>query len=421
MALSAKQIEFAKPGTHPDGHGLYLRVKDSGAKSWMYRYQITGIRKTMGLGGLTDLSAPAARTKALEYGELVRRGVDPRDELERRETVKAERMALERAEKTTFRMVAEEYIAGHRAGWRNAKHGDQWTNTLKTYAFPVIGDKPVGDVTTEDVLRILQPIWTGKTETASRVRSRMELVLSYAKAKKLRQGENPALWRGHLDMLLPPPKRVKAVAHHPALDYRQIPLFMSALRAVSGSGARALEFAILTGCRSGEVRLATWGEINLETKLWIIPAHRMKAKKEHRVPLSRSAMRLLEELPRFKGVDYVFPGSRDVKPLSDMTLSATIRRMNEGDAPPWREPVSGNPVVPHGFRSTFRDWAGETTSFPREVVEHALAHQLKDKAEAAYARGTQFEKRRMLMEAWARWCDTPSAGVIPLQGSITVA
>lgn len=421
MALTAKQIDFAKPGTHPDGNGLYLRVKDSGAKSWMFRYQINGVRKTLGLGGLAELPPLAARAKALEYTDMARSGIDPREELDRLEVAKAEQEALERAEKTTFRMVAKEYIEAHRAGWRNAKHGDQWTNTLASYTYPIIGDKPVADVTTEDVLRILQPIWTAKTETASRVRSRLELVLSYAKAKKLRRGENPAAWRGHLDMLLPPPKRVKAVAHHPALAYQRMPEFLLALRKVSGIGARALEFAILTATRSGEVRLATWNEIDLDARLWTIPKGRMKAGKEHCVPLSESTVKLLAELPRFDGVEHVFPGVRDKKPLSDMTLSAVIRRMNEGEAPKWVEPVTGEPVVPHGFRSTFRDWAGETTSFPREVVEHALAHQLADKAEAAYARGTLLEKRRKLMEAWGKWCEALPADVIQLQGRNTAA
>jgi integrase len=421
MTLKAKQIEHAiwtpkNRGMYADGNGLYLRVQESGSKSWIFRFQLDGKRREMGIGTLADRSAVDARGEAAKLSTLVRSGVDPIVARQREKEARIESAAKVAAGATTFSQVAEDYIKAHRAGWRNAKHADQWTNTLEKYAAPVIGAKPVADVSTEDVLRILQPMWNEKTETATRVRSRIELVLSYAKALKLRQGENPAAWRGHLDALLPKPTKLKNVRHHPALPYDRMPEFMEALRKITGGGARALELAILTAARSGEVRLATWSEFDLEAGVWTIPAARMKAGKEHRIPLSDAALALLDDLPAVEGVDYLFPGERAKKPLSDMSLSAVTRRMNEGEKPAWIEPQTGAQVVPHGFRSSFRDWAGETTSHPREVVEHALAHQLQDKAEAAYARGTLFDKRKKLMQEWAAWCEPrKTAKVVPIK------
>lgn len=407
MTLTALEIKNAKEGMHADGSGLYLRVQRSGAKSWIFRFQLNGKRREMGIGTLADKSAPDARTEAGNLAALVRSGVDPIDD-RRQKTVKALEVAKQAlAKEQTFEMVATEYIASHRASWKNSKHADQWTNTLQTFAYPIIGKLPVGEVSTENVLSILKPIWTTKTETATRVRSRIELVLSYAKAMKLRTGENPAVWRGHLDALLPKPTKLKNVRHHPALPYNQGAQFMAKLRTIKGSSARALEFAILTATRSGEVRLATWSEIDLDAALWTIPAERMKAQREHWVPLSKQAIMLLKSLPRIEGNNYLFPGIRDGKPLSDMSLSAIIRGFNEskdGSSPAWVD-KNGAPIVPHGFRSTFRDWSAEVGEYPREVAEHALAHSLPDKVEASYHRGTMLERRRPMMQQWANYLD----------------
>ncbi|MBU0589448.1 MAG: integrase arm-type DNA-binding domain-containing protein [Gammaproteobacteria bacterium] len=401
MALKSKQIEHAKEGMHADGGGLYLRVQESGAKSWIFRFQLNGRRREMGIGILDVKSPPDARAEAAQLAAQVRAGIDPIEARKERED-EAKRTA---GSGDTFKTLAAEYIKSHRAGWKNAKHADQWGNTLKTYADPVIGDKRVSQVTTEDVLQILKPLWNTKTETARRVRSRIELVLSYGKAMKMRQGENPAAWRGHLDALLPKPSKVKKVRHHPALPFGRMPEFMAKLRSLTGVGAKALELAILTATRSGEVRTALWSEIDLTRKVWIIPAERMKAKREHRVPLSKAAMQLLNGLERHENTELLFFGERGKKSISDMTLTAVIRRMNADAEPPvWLDPTTGAPVVPHGFRSTFRDWAAEATNFPHEMVEMALAHTVDNKVEAAYRRGDMFEKRHALMDAWAKWC-----------------
>jgi len=417
MTLATQKIKHAKEGMHSDGNGLYLRVQASGAKSWIFRYQINGRRREMGIGTLEHTAAPEARAEAAKLTALVRSGIDP---IEKRKQEQAAARAAARAaeaQAVTFGMAAAEYIATHKAGWKNEKHGQQWENTIATYANPIIGAKSVALVSTEDVLKILKPIWTTKTETASRLRSRIELILSYAKAMKWREGENPAMWRGHLDALLPPPTKLKKVRHHPALPYAQVPEFMAELRKLKGSGARALEFAILTATRSGEARLAQWHEIDLEKRLWTIPAERMKAEREHWVPLSAQAIALIKTLPRIEGNNYLFPGDRDKKPLSDMTLTAITRRMNEteGDAPPkWIDPTNGAQIVPHGFRSTFRDWAAEVGHYPREMAEHALAHSLPDRVEAAYHRGTMLERRAPMMQRWADYIDQQKATVIQI-------
>lgn len=404
MALTALQIKHAKEGMHSDGNGLYLRVQASGAKSWIFRFQLNHKRREMGIGSLADKPAVQARSEAATLSSLVRSGIDPIEH--RRKEAEAVALAAIKsaAESVTFRIVAEEYIRSHEAGWRNEKHAQQWKNTLKTYAYPTVGDKPVAQITTDNVLTILEPLWTTKTETATRVRSRIELILSYAKAKKLREGENPAIWRGNLDAILPKPTKLKKIRHHPALPYSQMGAFIKKLRSTSGTGARALEFAILTAARSGEARLATWREIDFEAKLWTIPAERMKAGREHWVPLSSQAIALLEAQPKIDGSDYVFPGEKTGKPLSDMTLSAVIRNFNAAkgeDAMRWIDPKTGDSVVPHGFRSTFRDWSAEIGHYPREVAEHALAHSLPDKVEASYHRGTMLERRRPMMQEWA--------------------
>lgn len=419
MPLTALQIKHAKEGMHSDGNGLYLRVQASRAKSWIFRFQLNGKRREMGIGTLDTKTAPEARTEAAALTALVRSGVDPIDNRKQQTAAAIAAATAREARAITFSAAAAEYIQTHQAGWKNEKHAQQWINTIATYAAPVIGDKPVAEISTEDVLRILKPIWTTKTETASRLRSRIELVLSYAKAMKWRQGENVALWRGHLDALLPPPAKIKNVRHHPALPYTRITEFMAQLRSITGSGARALEFAILTATRSGETRLATWKEIDLSAKLWTIPAERMKAKREHWVPLSDQAIALLKALPRIDGNEYLFPGDRDKKPLSDMTLTAVVRRLNttKDNQPPWIDPHTGASIVPHGFRSTFRDWSAEVGKYPRELAEHALAHSLPDRVEAAYHRGTMFERRAPLMQCWANYIDQQKADVIQLHSA----
>ncbi len=308
-----------------------------------------------------------------------------------------------------FAEAASKYIAAHEAGWKSAKHAAQWSATLEAYANPIIGRIPVADIEVAHVMRVLDPIWMTKTETASRVRGRIESVLDWATVRGFRKGDNPARWRGHLDNLLAPRAKVQKVEHHAALDYREVGAFMTELRVMEGLGARALEFAILTATRSGEVRGAVWSEFDMGAAVWTIPANRMKAGKELRVPLSPDALKLLNALPRISGTDLVFPSSKNTQ-LSDMTLTAVLRRM-------------GRDVTAHGFRSSFRDWAGETTAYAREVIEHALAHQLTDKAEAAYARGSLFDKRRRLMADWAKHCGTvvKAGDVTPINKSITAA
>jgi integrase len=329
----------------------------------------------MGLGSWPEISLARARERAMESRRAIAQGHDPL-------TVKPEKKKL------TFQEAAEALIAAKRNGWRNAKHGAQWTSTLVRYAFPELGALEAQTISTDNVLAVLTPIWTEKPETASRVRQRIEAVLDYATAIEARDGANPARWRGHLDRLLPQTSKVRPVVHYPALDWRRMPELMAELAIREGFGARALAFAILTASRSGEVRGATWSEIDLRAGIWIVPANRMKAGKEHRVPLSNAALAQLDEESAPESL--LFPGSLGPRnPMSDMTLAAVLKRTGR------------HGITVHGFRSSFRDWAGETTNFPREVIEAALAHRLRNKAEAAYARGDLFHKRRTLMQAWA--------------------
>lgn len=361
-----------------------LVVKSSGARSWVLRYQLAGRRRDLGLGAYPEVTLAEARRRALEARRLLAEGRDPLIE-------KNKRRAL------TFAEAADALMASKQSGWKNAKHAAQWRSTLSTYANPQLGSLPVDAIDTEDVLSSLRPIWTDKPETASRVRQRIEAVLDYATATGARTGDNPARWRGHLDHLLPKPAKVRAVKHFAALDWRQIQPFMTALAEREGVAARALAFVILTTARSGEARLARWSEIDLDAGVWTIPAERMKAGKEHRVPLSATASRLLGPAGAPHALVFESPNKHG-RPLSDMTLTALVRRMTP------------EPITVHGFRSTFRDWAGEDSMFPREVIEAALAHQLKDKAEAAYARGDLFTRRRALMDAWAARCGPPAPG-----------
>lgn len=403
FALTAKQVEKqSTPGRYGDGGGLYLQVLPTGAKTWVFRFMLNRRAREMGLGGVTTFSLSEARERARTARQLLADGIDPIEA--KREDALERRMAD--ASIITFDKAAERYIDAHAPGWRNDKHRQQWENTLATYATPIIGDLPVSRVDTAQVLRVLQPIWTAKAETASRLRGRIESILDWARVQGYREGENPARWKGHLDMTLPARTKVAKVVHHAALPWREIGALIREIRAQPGTSARAVEFIILTACRTSEAFNAEWREFDLSEKTWTIPAERMKAHKEHIVPLSDDAISILSEMRSQSDSPYVFPGRKD-KPLSNMAGLQLLKRMGRAD------------LTVHGFRSTFRDWAGESTAHPREVIEHALAHQLRDKAEAAYQRGTLFEKRRVLMADWAVYCDTvpASADVVPIRGA----
>ena len=387
--LTARQVQSMKtPGLFADGGGLYLQITQTGAKTWIYRFQLAGRRRDMGLGPLAVLSLVDARQKALECRTLVQEGIDP---IERR-TQQDAAAALEAAKAITFREVATAMIEAKRPGWSNPKHAAQWTSTLETYAYPMLGHLPVGGIDTDLVLRCLEAIWKDKTETASRLRGRIEAVLDYAKERGYRAGENPARWKGHLDHLLPSKSSVAKVEHHASLPYADMPAFWPRLQVQDGMGARALEFTILTAARTGEVLGATWDEIDLDARIWTVTAVRMKAGREHRVPLSDPAVALLRKLSAVRRGAYVFPGQRKDHPLSNMVMKMMLRRMQVE-------------VTAHGFRSTFRTWAAEKTGVAHEVAEAALAHTQGDKVVAAYQRGDLFEKRRALMVAWAAFCE----------------
>ena len=389
--LNALQVaKLVIPGYYPDGGNLYLQVGASGSKSWLFRYAVGGKERQMGLGPLTTFTLAEARERATAQRKLLANKLDPlaikrASQLQRR---------LADSNIITFDKAAAAFIESHSPGWKNAKHADQWRNTLATYASPVFGTMPVSTIDKALVLRVLEPIWRTKNETASRLRGRIEKILDWAKAQDYRTGDNPAAWKGHLEALLPAPGKVQNTEHHPALPWAQIGVFMNDLRAMPGSAALATELIILANCRTSEALNSTWAEFDVDGTLWTIPAVRMKSGKEHVIPLSAAAVNVLVEArEESNDSDFVFPG-RNGKTLSNMSCLAVLKRMGRAD------------LTVHGFRSTFRDWAGETTAYPREVIEHALAHQLKDKAEAAYARGTLFDKRRNLMADWAQFCDT---------------
>ncbi|MEB0057588.1 tyrosine-type recombinase/integrase [Variovorax sp. LG9.2] len=379
------------PGRHAVGGvaGLHLIVSDSGARSWVLRSLIAGKRRDMGLGGFPDVTLAQARERARVAREQIHGGTDP---IQARTEARSALVASKAAAKT-FNECVTGLIEARASEWKNAKHKQQWQNSLDMHAGPVIGELLVKDVGLAQVLKVLEPIWHTTTETATRVRGRIENVLDWATVRGYRTGDNPARWKGHLDQLLAKPNKIATVKHHEAVAVDDLAAFVADLRRMDGTGARALEFAIFTAARSGEVRGALWSEIDTAAALWIVPAERMKAKREHRVPLSKQALALLAALPRIKDVDIVFPGSKN-QILSDMTLSAVMRRM-EVDA------------VPHGFRSTFRDWASERTNFPRELAEMALAHTIESKVEAAYRRGDLLAKRLKMMQTWADFCETP--------------
>lgn len=399
--LSALEVgRLTATGLHAVGGvpGLYLQINGP-AKSWILRATVGSKRRDMGLGGYPAVTLAQAREKARTARDSIDGGNDPI--LVRQQAKSALRAA--QASAITFAEAARRFIDAKSDEWRNGKHRTQWENTLETYAFPIMGKLLVQDVRQSHVLAVLEPIWKDKTETASRLRGRIESVLDWATARHYRTGENPARWRGHLDHILAKPTKIAKVKHHRALPVDDVAAFMADLRKREGTAARALELAILTATRSSEVRGATWAEIDLDAATWTIPASRMKAGKEHRVALSDPALKLLRALPRFEGTDLVFPSSKG-KQLSDMTLTAVMRRMNVD-------------AVPHGFRSTFRDWVSERTNYPHELAEMALAHTIGNKVEAAYRRGDMLEKRRQMMRDWAKFCEAPqttSGQVLPM-------
>ena len=395
--LAPRKITTAGPGKYEDGGGLRLVVAGSGAKKWVLRFTIDGKRREMGLGSFPDVGLAAARDQAAAYRKQAKTGVDP---------IEARRTGIETT--PTFTTCAARYIRAHRRGWKNAKHARQWVRTLKTYARPVVGSKWVDTIATEDVLNILTPIWTTKTETAKRLRGRIENILDYAAAHQYRDPLNPARWRGHLDKLLPKPAQVKKVTHHPAMPHTAVPAFMVELSDNDSVSALALRFLILTATRTSEVLHAQWHEIDREAAVWTVPADRMKAGRDHRVPLSDAAMMVLQALPCLEGNPYLFPGARHGRPLSNTALLRLMRDMGYG-----ARGERGN-YVTHGFRSSFRDWSGEVSSFPRDVAEMALAHVIENKVEAAYRRGDLFAKRRKMMQEWAAYVGKPLAEVIPI-------
>ncbi|MBX8826261.1 site-specific integrase [Ochrobactrum sp. SFR4] len=394
---AAKVAKETSPGLYGDGGGLWLQVTKSTAKtakegyvnkSWLFRYMLLGKARYMGLGNLNTFSLSEARERARRARQLVADGIDP---VEARRAKKAEIQA-DKAKRVTFSEAAKKYIAAHRAGWKNEKHAVQWQSTIDTYAARVIGDLRVEDVEIGHIIKVLEPIWTIKAETASRLRGRIESILDWATVRGFRKGENPARWRGHLDKLLPARSKVAKVKHQPALSYTALPDFMKRLRNMDSISARALEFTILTAARTGETIGARRSEIDMSAKIWTIPPERMKSGREHRVPLTDRAIEIIQMMPsEGYGDSFVFPGARKGKGLSNMAMLELLKGVEES-------------VTVHGFRSSFRDWAGEKTNFPRDLAEVALAHVLADKTEAAYRRGDALERRRRLMLAWERYC-----------------
>jgi integrase len=376
--LTVAKVKAAEPGKHADGANLWLQVGPNGSKSWLLRFTLKGRTREMGLGPYPLVSLSEARDKAMAQRRLLLDGIDPIVARDAKQPVR---------DPITFGAAAKQYIAGHEKSWRSADHARQWRNSLDRYVLPAIGERPISAVDTHDVLTIVEPLWQDKAETATRVLNRMSLILDWATARKLRIGDNPARWKGHLDAVLPKRSKVQKMINHSALPYFRLPQFITALRRQSEIGAKAAELMILTATRTGEVRFAAWSEIDLDGRLWIIPAVRMKAGRDHRVPLSGLAIALLSRLRRDGNLVF-----------SDMGQHAVLRALQRVNSE----------ITAHGFRSTFRDWCAEQTSFPSEVAEMALAHAVGDKVEAAYRRGDLFQKRRELMDAWARFCAAPA-------------
>jgi len=382
---TVKVARLNHKGMHADGGGLYLRISESGTKGWIFRFGENSRLHDMGLGPAHTISLARARELARECRELRLQGIDPI--AHRRASLAARRASEARA--MTFKQCAEAYMASHEDAWRNARHREQWRRSLMMYVYPVFGELSVAAIDIGLVMKVIEPLWKTKTETGSRVRGRIESILDWARVRGFRSGENPARWRGHLDHLLPARSKLRRVKHFAALPYAEIGGFMAALRQQTSMGARALEFTILAAARTGEIIGATWDEIDLAARTWTIPGSRMKGGKEHKVPLSAAATAVLKDMAAIRHSEFVFPGARGGRPLSAMAMAMSLRRMRRDD------------LTTHGFRSTFRDWASERTSFPREVAEMALAHAIPSAVEAAYRRGDLFEKRRRLMEAWA--------------------
>jgi integrase len=391
--LNALDVTRLTAGVHPDGQGLYLQVTSGNARSWLWRYSIRGRERYLGLGSASAVSLKRARELAAEARRLRAEGIDPIEH--RRQQRNTQR--VEQAKAVTFRECAEAYIAAHEASWRNPKHRQQWRSTLSNYVYPVIGQLPVQSIDTGLVTKIISPIWKTKSETAARIRGRIESILDFAKVAGYRDGENPARWRGHLELALPRREKIRKVEHHAALPYDEIGVFMTDLRARPSTSARCLEFLILTAARTSEAIGATWAEIDVQAKVWTIPAERMKSARPHRVPLTAPAIAVIRQMQARREGEYVFPGIRGNAPLSNMSLLAMLRVMHRLD------------LTVHGFRATFKTWATERSNFPREVVETALAHTVGDDTERAYQRGDLFEKRRRLMEAWATFCGKPAS------------
>ncbi len=380
-----------KQGRYADGNGLYLQVSRSGSKSWLFRFMLDKTPREMGLGSTSTVTLSEARVEALECKKGLREGVDPiKARNERLERIKADNVGV-----LTFKKCAEEYLKAHSARWKSTRHAEIWKSSLKRFAYPSLGHLPVNTIERSQIMRALDPIWREKTETASRLRGRLENILDWATVQGLRKGENPARWKGHLDKLLPKPSELHKVKHFAALPYPEINSFMDKLREREANSAQALRLIILTATRSGEIRNAVWSEFDIKKALWTIPAERMKADKEHIIPLCAEAISIIQSQPRLSGNDYLFSSPKSGKPLSDVVFKKLMERMK----------ITG--ITTHGFRSTFRDWAAEKTSFPREVIENALAHQLKDKAEAAYFRSNLLDKRRDLMNKWADFTNMP--------------
>ena len=395
--LSAVKVtNLRQPGYYADGGNLYLRVAPGGTKGWIFRFTIAGRTRDAGLGSYPTMTLIKARESARRWREMVAIGVDPIESSRRdRETNR-----IASAKSMSFEQCARAFIASHATAWRSVRQSRLWSKTLADYVYPVVGALPVGAVDTGLVLKVLEPIWTEKPETASRVRARCERVLDWAKVRGYREGENPARWRGHLDHLLPNWRKVRAVTHHAAMPYRDIGTLMEKLHANPTAGSCALQFLILTATRTSEALGARWDEIGFDQQMWSIPASRMKTGREHRVPLSARAIAILKEMAKVRQNELVFPGAREGRPISRMALVNLIERL----APE---------VTVHGFRSTFRDWCAEQTNFPREAAELALAHSIGDSVERAYQRSDLLEKRRKLMEAWAQFC-APESNVIRL-------
>jgi len=396
--LTALDVARASEGMYGDGGGLWLQVKRG--RSWIFRYTFGGKARSLGLGSAAVVPLKRARELALEHRRLIAEGTDP---LAHKRARRAAAMA-DAAGLVTFKEFAEDYIRSHQGAWRSPQHLRQWHSSLRAIAYPVFGDMPVCDITTALILKALKGVWHTTPETARRTRGRIEQILNAAKAAGLRSGENPAAWRGHLETLLPVPRKLQKIQHFAALPYQEVPAFMHALRLRRGIGAHALHFLILTAARTGEVVSARWDEIDLDRRVWIIPGERMKAGREHRVPLSEPAVALLQVLWDTRKSEYVFTGIVGGK-MGDSTMLNVLRLMGRPD------------IVVHGFRSSFRDWAAETTNYQHEVVEMALAHAISNQVEKAYRRGDLFEKRARLMNAWADYCShqLPTAEVVPIR------